>query len=450
MTGRRRQAGTRGIHGNGGLPRIVAIMGSGETTPTMVKVHRMLLDRVGPPPVPAVLIDTPYGFQENASDISARTVEYFHDSVGAELEVASLRSADVDALTHDTAVARIRTARYVFAGPGSPSYALRHWRATEIPGLVADKIAKGGVVTFASAAALTLGVVTIPVYEIYKVGDDPRWLPGLDLLTAIGLRVAVIPHYDNAEGGNHDTRFCYLGERRLRMLEEQLPDDTFVLGVDSHTALVLDLDAGSAEILGLGGVTVRRGGQSRQFPAGSTLAIDDLRAATEAVAGKSPAPEAAHATSSGDVSPRDGEDIGAGERTPLVAEVDQLERSFDDGLASGDVEQAVGAILELDRTIIDWSRDTGLAEDFDRARSLLRSLVVRLGDLAVDGTRDPREVVGPFVDALLELRVRAREDRDWSAADGIRDRLVAAGIELHDSPDGTTWEVAGRSNGRSA
>ena len=41
-------------------------MGSGETTPTMAKVHRELFDRLGPAPVPAVLLDTPYGFQANA------------------------------------------------------------------------------------------------------------------------------------------------------------------------------------------------------------------------------------------------------------------------------------------------------------------------------------------------------------------------------------------------
>ena len=63
-----------------GLPRvsrrraILAIMGSGETAPTMAKVHRALLDRLGAGPVPAAILDTPYGFQENADDLSARTV----------------------------------------------------------------------------------------------------------------------------------------------------------------------------------------------------------------------------------------------------------------------------------------------------------------------------------------------------------------------------------------
>ena len=54
--------------------------------------------------------------------------------------------------------------------------------------------------TFATAAALTLGAFTVPVYEIYKVGEDPHWLEGLDVLGSVGLSVAVVPHYNNAEG----------------------------------------------------------------------------------------------------------------------------------------------------------------------------------------------------------------------------------------------------------
>ena len=128
----------------------------------------------------------------------------------------------------------------------------------------------------ASAAALTLGRYTIPVYEIYKVGEAPRWLDGLDLLTPLGLPVAVVPHYDNAEGGNHDTRFCYLGERRLRVLEAELPPDVFILGVDGHTALVLDLDAGSASVLGSG---QRHGPQGRPEH-GLSGRLRDRRSAT--------------------------------------------------------------------------------------------------------------------------------------------------------------------------
>ena len=152
--------------------------------------------------------------------------------------------------------------------------ALRQWAGSAVPGAVAAKLRRGGAVTFASAAALTLGRLTVPVYEIYKVGEDPYWLDGLDLLAEIGISATVIPHYDNAEGGHHDTRFCYLGERRLQMLEAQMPDDMHVIGIDEHTGIVIDIDAESATVVGNGTVTVRKNGQSTVFPTGSQLHLD--------------------------------------------------------------------------------------------------------------------------------------------------------------------------------
>jgi cyanophycinase-like exopeptidase len=421
-----------------GLPRILTIMGSGETTPTMTRVHRAVLDRLGERPVPAVVIDTPYGFQENADDITERTLDYFRTSVGAPFAVASFRSADADALARETAVTRIREARLVFAGPGSPSYALRQWSGSEIPRLLARKLEGGGAVTMASAAALTLGRFTIPVYEIYKVGEAPSWLPGLDLLTPLGLPVAVVPHYDNAEGGNHDTRFCYLGERRLRVLEAELPDDVFILGVDGHTALVLDVDAGTASVLGLGTVTVRKNGRSTVFAAGSELPIADLIAAAletgsaSAAGGTSAAGAAA--------SPVAGQ-VGESQPRPLREEVEELERVFNASLEECDAQAAVRAILALEETIQAWAGDTDQSDALATARSTLRGAVVCLGEMAVEGVHDPAELIGPFVDALLAERVRARDARDWAAADSIRDRLLAAGVELHDNPAGTTWEL---------
>jgi hypothetical protein len=416
------------------LPRILTIMGSGETTPTMARAHRAIIDRLGERPVPAVLLDTPYGFQENAADISDRALEYFRTTVGSPFTLASFLSPDVDPLTRETAFVRIREARYVFAGPGSPTYALRVWAGTEVPRLLAAKLETGGAVTMASAAALTLGRLTIPVYEIYKVGEAPRWLEGLDLLTPLGLSVAVVPHYDNAEGGNHDTRFCYLGERRLRALEADLPDDVFILGVDGHTALVLDLDAGSASVSGLGTVTVRKDGRSAVFPAGSELTIADLVAAAH---GNAPSPVAA----SGSASPEAPVPVAAAASGVLRDEMARLEAVFGASLEECDAPAAVRAILALEETIQAWSFDTDQSDALAMARSALRSAIVCLGEMAAEGTSDPAELVGPFVEALLAERVRARAAREWAAADAIRDRLLAAGIELHDTPDGTAWEL---------
>ncbi|HTA09947.1 MAG TPA: hypothetical protein VK836_15620, partial [Streptosporangiaceae bacterium] len=209
--------------------RILAIMGSGETSPTMVTVHKALVDRLGGTHPDAILLDTPYAFQENAADISSRAVSYFATSVGLDVAVVASSDADVcedggragsgfgvrpGSSAARAAAASIRAADWVFAGPGSPSYALSRWRDAPLGQALRERIAIGsGVTVLASAAAATAGLAAVPVYEIYKVGAPPHWLPGLDLLAAADLRVALIPHYDNAEGGTHDTRYCYLGER---------------------------------------------------------------------------------------------------------------------------------------------------------------------------------------------------------------------------------------------
>jgi cyanophycinase-like exopeptidase len=421
-------------------PRILAIMGSGETAPTMAKVHRGLLDRFGAEPATVAIVDTPYGFQENADDLSARTVEFFETSVGRPAVVASYRSRDVDPITLSTAVSRIREAPYVMAGPGSPSYALRQWTDGPIPAALGAKLESGGVLTMASAAALTLGVVTIPVYEIYKVGDDPHWLEGLDLFGgATGLRAAVVPHYDNAEGGNHDTRFCYMGERRLQVLEAALPADTAILGIDSHTALVLDLESGTASVSGLGAATIRGSGRSVAFPSGSDLPIATLaEVAQQLAAGEVVEIETGRGSRNGN--PSAGRTGNGGRAVaPMRDEMAQLEGTFVDALGQDDTPTAVGALLDLDSSISGRVRSGEDSPDLDNATATFRALITRLGERAADGPRDARALLEPFVVTLLELRARARASRDWETADLIRDRLTAAGVEVRDAADDSTW-----------
>lgn len=405
-------------------PRLLAIMGSGETAPTMATVHRLLLERFGPPPAEGVLLDTPYGFQENADEISRRALAYFGRHVSNPFQVATWRSATEDALRRDQALAKVRRAAYVFAGPGSPSYALQVWRDSPLRDALAEKLASGGCVTFASAAALTLGLAAVPVYEIYKVGAPPHWLDGMDLLAEVGLRAAVIPHYDNAEGDTYDTRFCYLGERRLALLEAALPPDAFVLGVDEHTACVLDLAAGTATVLGRGAVTIRRRGCSTTLPAGSTVPIDDLPRA---------APGRGWAAKSALKPP-------ANQSPPsLLTETDLLERRFDTGVADRDLKAAITALLDLEQVLFEWSADLGEEGQLDQARTVLHRMITRVGELAVDGARDPSAVIAPFVDALVDVRDRARADRSWELADALRNQLAAAGITVRDTPEGTAW-----------
>jgi cyanophycinase-like exopeptidase len=410
--------------------RLLAVFGSGETAPTMTKHHRDLLARSAGGP--RVMLDTPYGFQENADDISERALEYFQRSLQTDVVVASVRNADIDPVALASAQARITEASWLFTGPGSPSYALRQWAKTNIAELVVSKVRNGGTVIFSSAAALTLGTRTIPVYEIYKVGATPYWLDGLNIIGAVcSMRAVVIPHYDNAEGGNHDTRFCYLGERRLVALERELDADEFVLGVDEHTGLVLDLDAGTAAVVGKGVVTIRKDGASEVLPAGTTVSIDALRPG-----GSGMAVSARTATASVVVAPSS-DTVAA----TLGGAVDAAERAFADAIAARNVAAAVAALLGLEQSIDEWSADTTQSTDGDRARATLRSMIVRLGDLAQRGAQDPRTVVGPLVELVLDARRGARERKDWAASDAIRDGLVAAGVEVRDTRDGVEWDV---------
>ena len=280
---------------------------------------------------------------------------------------------------------------------------------------------------FASAAALTLGSHTVPVYEIYKAGVEPAWVPGLDLVRrATGLPAVLIPHYDNAEGGHHDTRFCYLGERRLSMLERELPGDAVILGVDEHTGAEFDLDARTVTVTGRGGFTVRRHGTSAVYPTGSVVSFDALLGLTPAAAAPPPVvkePEAPPSTGS------------------LRADADRLEEVFAAAYAARDVDGCVAALLDLEQVLVDWAADTLTSDEGEHARTVLRRMVPRLGELAVAGATDPRTVVGPFVDALLELRARARAARDFATSDRVRDCLVAAGVEVRDTPTGVAWDL---------
>lgn len=405
---------------------LLVIMGSGETAPTMVKPHRSLFERVGDRA--AVLLDTPYGFQSNADDISARAMAYFAASVGRTVDVVSWRTVPEPGLVRERAMATLGQAGWVFAGPGSPTYALRQWRDTPVEECFTSIVGRGGVLLLASAAALTLGSHTVPVYEIYKAGITPRWEAGLDLVQEIcGLPAVVIPHYDNAEGGNHDTRFCYLGERRLSMMEQELPAESFVLGVDEHTAVVLDPAARTATVVGNGTMTVRRAGASTVYASGTVVDFDAL------AAGSSSTVDSPVAVTDSAVAPP----VAAS----LVGTAEEAGARFDAALAARDVDGCVECILDLQQSLVDWSADTLTSDEGDRARARLRSMIVKLGELASVGAKDPRDVVGPFVEAMLELRRRARDSKDFGTSDWIRDHLVEAGIEVRDTPTGAEWHL---------
>ncbi len=69
---------------------------------------------------------------------------------------------------------------------------------------------------------------------------------------------------------------------------------------------------------------------------------------------------------------------------------------------------------------------------------------------AATGEQDDalRVALDSLVRADLDARAAARKERDFAAADAIRDRLAAAGITVEDTPDGARWSIEGGSGGR--
>ncbi len=374
-------------------------MGSGETSGRLVAAHRLGIKAARAGEV--LVLDTPYGFQENAAILSERLTDFFRTSLVVEAEVASYRSGRDGAVALERMLAAVRNARYVFTGPGSPGYALGVWRDTGLAAALRNRLAYGATVTLASAAALTAGVKTLPVYEIYKAGSDLEWLEGLDVASHLGLRAVVVPHWNNTEGQGFDTSRCYMGRRRFQILRGQLPEGVGVIGVDEHTAAIIDFGKGSLDVLGAGGVTLC-GAEATFVGDGATMPLETMLELLES------------------------------EPPPAPACTRESRPDFARAVDAGSAEGIAGVLLDV---------ETRAATGSPSAREALRGMILELSDLAVDGLADPLQRVGGFVELLVGTRDRLRANQRWEEADHIRSGLTSLGVTLQDTPDGTTWAL---------
>jgi cyanophycinase-like exopeptidase len=415
----------------------IVLMGSGELTATMVEVHKEQLDKCGASPK-AVFLDAPAGFQLNVDQISRRAIDYFAKRVGYPMTVASLKSAqDSTAYEAETAYHQLREADFTLMGPGSPTYAVRQLQATPIPDILVDKVRSGGCLVAASAAALTMGRLTLPVYEIYKVGQDLHWVEGMDILGALGFHLVVVPHWNNAEGGTHDTRFCFMGKERFDRLAAMLPEDVSIIGIDEHTACIIDLESGNVGVRGIGRVVLQHGGREMIFEKGDRFPIDTLKGESvdTSLAQRLPDnPEAQRMDTK-----------GADAR--FWDSVHLLRKSFLAGIERYDAKAIVNALLELDRTLWQAQADLENEEFIVQGRETLRDLIVLLGPALKARSADPVTVLTPMVDELISLRNTFRQKRQWEAADAMRASLERVGIIIEDTPQGARWRsVSAKSN----
>lgn len=385
----------------------------------MSRVHRAVAGRIEGP-ARAVFVDTPAGFEPNVGDIAAKAVEYLQRRVGLRCEVCSCRIPGDAGAALRAGLRRLERANYVFAGPGSPTYAVRTWRDSAVFEAMGRRLAAGAQLVFASAAAIAVGARALPVYEIFKAGAPLHWVAGLDLLGAYGLRLAVVPHWNNAEGSGYDTRFCFMGEERFERLRRALEPTVTVLGVDEYTACILDLAAEACAVLGAGQVTVQNDAGERSFGPGETFSLALLRGAP--LRGRAGSPSRPR---------REAEDDA------LQAATARARGFASSGWPPADHE-AVAAVADALAAAVTDARAAGLndeavAEAEDALRDLLARWLLALAPSA--GGEDAR----PYVDLLVRVRDVLRERRQFDLADLIRDGLGDLGVSLEDGPAGTTW-----------
>ena len=413
-------------------PGTVTLMGSGEMTRSMSRVHRWVVSKIKQP-VRAVFLDTPAGFELNADDISRRACAYVAEYVGVPCSVASFKAAErATGREIDNAVRKLRRADYIFAGPGSPTYAVRNWQNTPLFDLVARRVREGAHLVLASAAAIAIGRYALPVYEIYKVGAEPHWMDGLDLLASHGLELAIVSHWNNAEGGTFDTRYCFMGQPRFDLLEQLLPDSTVVLGIDEYTACILDLGMNEGKVMGAGQVTVRLQRHEEKFEAGTSFSLDRLRSPGVAPAEPTLPP----------VGPVPAEKVVVQASETLLQHVaragEALATASDE---RSDFADVASHIYELAQAL-DEARGMGVEQELiSQGRASLCQLVTTWSGQLASSPGQTVASIGPFVELLSSLRSELRAAKNWRAADEIRDSLAALGIILEDGPGQTTWRM---------
>lgn len=82
------------------------------------------------------------------------------------------------------------------------------------------------------------------------------------------------------------------------------------------------------------------------------------------------------------------------------------------------------------------------AADIELLRETMDTFVFGiLGLIDESGTENGGEVISGLMDLIIDIRKSAREQKDWTTSDKIRDQLKAIGVELKDTKDGVEWRI---------
>jgi len=256
------------------------VLGSGETSLAGGRVFETIAGRLSGQLRIAVL-ETPAGFEPNSAQVAGRVADYLRARLknfnpGVTIVPARKRGTPYNPDDPEL-LGPLAEANLIFMGPGSPTYAVRQLKGSLAWDLLRARHREGAALVLASAATIAIGAWALPVYEIYKVGEDVRAVPGLDLFADFGLPLSLIPHWNNADGGaDVDTSRCFVGMERFSQWCAQLPPGHTTVGLDEHTALIIDFQAGKCLVSGVSSVSLLRECDPIIYPARAEFPLTEL------------------------------------------------------------------------------------------------------------------------------------------------------------------------------
>jgi hypothetical protein len=262
----------------------IALLGSGETSLAGGRVIETIAQRF-PQPLRIAILETPAGFELNSEKVAGRVGDFMRERLqnfNPQIDIIPARKRGTPYDTDDEEILQpLLHANIIFMGPGSPTYAVRQLKGSLAWELLRARHYLGAALVFSSAAVIAIGAYSLPVYEIYKVGEDVRLVPGLDLFSVLNLSLSVIPHWNNTDGGDEiDTSRCFIGIERFNLWCNLLPTGYTTVGLDEHTGLIIDFAIGKCTVSGVSSVTLLRASNLEIFPAGAEFPISKLGAFT--------------------------------------------------------------------------------------------------------------------------------------------------------------------------
>lgn len=258
----------------------IAFLGSGETSLAGGRIFESLVRDLHEP-LRIALMETPAGFELNSTQVVGRVGEFMASRLQNYKPVVDIISARKKNSAFDpddpSIVKPLLYANMIFMGPGSPTYAIRQLKDTLAWDVIRARHRLGATLIFASAATISVGAHALPVYEIYKVGQDMHVVDGLNFFADFGLHLSFIPHWNNADGGiDLDTSRCFIGMERFAEWCKRVPADNTTLGLDEHTGIILDFESRTCEVSGVSSISLVRECIPEMHPAGSVFDLTEL------------------------------------------------------------------------------------------------------------------------------------------------------------------------------